>query len=201
LEGGIGLTRPSIHVPVETLIHAVIITTVVFAVFLIECRVEVLFTNHVRIGSSIGDVLIPDLRTNVVDSGLSVERRPFVVIEVVVVEQQPRNLKLILATAAPVFHPKPHSLLTVSRVCRVVTAGNFLCTVRIFWIPARSKSERIGSGRPPGWTVEKPDGSLLQLDAKLSLSPLFTLLGFFLGFGGGTVSLVYEVLGSQKKKK
>lgn len=39
------------------------------------------------------------------------------------------------------------------------------------------------------------------LDAKLSLSPLFTLLGFFLGFVGGTVSLVYEVLGSQKKKK
>jgi hypothetical protein len=39
------------------------------------------------------------------------------------------------------------------------------------------------------------------LDAKLSLSPLFTLLGLLLGFVGGTVSLVYEVLGPQKKKK
>jgi hypothetical protein len=38
------------------------------------------------------------------------------------------------------------------------------------------------------------------LDAKLSLSPLFTLLGFLLGFVGGTVSLIYEVLGSNKKK-
>ena len=37
-------------------------------------------------------------------------------------------------------------------------------------------------------------------DAKFSLSPLFTLIGVFLGFVGGTVSLVYEVLGPKKKK-
>jgi hypothetical protein len=38
------------------------------------------------------------------------------------------------------------------------------------------------------------------LDAKTGLSPLFTLLGFLLGFIGGTVSLVYEVLGSKNRK-
>ena len=38
------------------------------------------------------------------------------------------------------------------------------------------------------------------LDAKFSLSPLFTLIGVFLGFVGGTVSLVYEVLGPKNKK-
>jgi hypothetical protein len=38
------------------------------------------------------------------------------------------------------------------------------------------------------------------LDARFALSPLFTLLGFFLGFIGGTVSLIYGVLGSNKKK-
>ena len=38
------------------------------------------------------------------------------------------------------------------------------------------------------------------LDGKYrSMEPLFTLLGFFLGFIGGTVSLVYEVMGSKNK--
>ena len=39
------------------------------------------------------------------------------------------------------------------------------------------------------------------LDEKFSLSPLFTLIGVFLGFTGATVSLIYEVLGSNHKKK
>ena len=39
------------------------------------------------------------------------------------------------------------------------------------------------------------------LDGKFEqLSPLFTLLGFFVGFAGGTASLIYHVLGSSESK-
>lgn len=37
------------------------------------------------------------------------------------------------------------------------------------------------------------------LDEKTGLSPLFTLLGLLLGFIGGTVSLIHDVLGSKNK--
>lgn len=38
------------------------------------------------------------------------------------------------------------------------------------------------------------------LDGKAGTQPLFTILGVMLGFVGGSLSLVYQVLGSKKKK-
>ncbi len=38
------------------------------------------------------------------------------------------------------------------------------------------------------------------LDGKAETQPLFTILGVMLGFVGGSISLVYQVLGSKKKK-
>ncbi|MHC4937596.1 MAG: AtpZ/AtpI family protein [Planctomycetota bacterium] len=58
----------------------------------------------------------------------------------------------------------------------------------------------LGVGMQYGLSIALFTWAGTWLDAKLSLSPLFTLLGFLLGFVGGTVSLIYEVLGSNKKK-
>ena len=45
-------------------------------------------------------------------------------------------------------------------------------------------------------------GAGIWLDGRFpDLMPLFTLLGFAIGFVGGTASLIYQVLGSEREKK
>jgi hypothetical protein len=42
----------------------------------------------------------------------------------------------------------------------------------------------------------------IWLDGRFpGLKPLFTLLGFGIGFVGGTASLIYQVLGTEREKK